>query len=189
MIFSRFFWRVFKKMGYIPSDMGADPFGKVICQGMVKNGGKKMSKSAGNGVAPDEIINTWGSDISRGHIIFAGPIDQDIEWNDKNIIGVSRFVNKFYSSYFKIKDMINIKDEKSESNAINKINIFKNRIEDIYERTYRFNIIISSIMECYNYTSKTTNPEIWKYFYKVSIKAMSPIMPHVCAEMEEYSHF
>ena len=55
---------------------------------MVKKDGKKMSKSAGNGVSPSEMIDQWGSDIVRMYIMFAGPVSQDIEWSDRNIIGI-----------------------------------------------------------------------------------------------------
>ena len=184
MIFSRFFWRVFKKMGYIPSDMPSDPFKNVICQGMVKNGGKKMSKSAGNGVSPDDIINKFGSDISRIYIMFAGPIDQDIDWNDNNIIGCSRFINKFWNGQYKIKDMVHVPNTNEEF-AVKKIEEMKRRIPQVYESNYRFNTIIAYSMEIYNAISKTTNPEIWKNGYDVIIEAMSPICPHVCAEIKE----
>lgn len=119
MIYSRFFWRVFKKMGYIDSDI-VDPFDTVICQGMVKNGGKKMSKSSGNGVSPDEIIEKWGADVSRMYIMFAGPSDQDIEWSDKNIIGSFRFINKFWNGQYSI-DKIEYKPTEFEDLHVNKL--------------------------------------------------------------------
>ena len=161
MIYSRFFWRVFKKMGYISGNMPSDPFKKVICQGMVKSGGKKMSKSAGNGVSPDEIIEKWGADVSRMYVMFAGPVDQDIEWSDQNIIGVSRFII-----------------------AREKIETMKSRIVQVYEGSYRFNTIIAFSMEVFNAISKTSDPQIWREGYDVIIEAIDPIAPHICSEMK-----
>ena len=182
MIYSRFFWRVFKKMGYIDSDMPKDPFKKVICQGMVKSGGKKMSKSAGNGVSPDDIIEKWGADVARMYIMFAGPADQDIEWSDQNIVGISRFINKFWVGRY--KEMVHVPDTKSENIAREKIKIMRERIVQVYERTYRFNTIIAFAMEVFNAISKTTSPEIWKEGYDVIIEAINPIAPHICEEIK-----
>lgn len=186
MIYSRFFWRVFKKIGYISSDMPSDPFKKVICQGMVNKGGKKMSKSAGNGVSPDEIIEKWGADVARTYVMFTGPIDQNVEWSDQNIVGISRFMNKFWMGQFRIDTMEHKFDQKSEDFAIGKIEEMKKRITQVYEGSYRFNTIIAFSMEVYNAISKTTNKQIWKDGYKVIIDAMGPIAPHICDEISEY---
>ena len=186
MIYSRFFWRAFKKMGYISSDMPCDPFKNVITQGMVKKDGKKMSKSHGNGVSPDEIIQKWGRDVTRSYIIFAAPPDQDMEWSDGNIIGVSRFFNKFWNSQFKINEIIHIPSEKDEEFARSKIKMMRDKISVVYEKTYKFNTIVAAAMETYNAISKQTNPEIWREGYEVIIYGMSPIAPHICSEISEY---
>lgn len=183
MIYSRFFWRVFKKMGYIKSDMPKDPFKRVICQGMVKSGGKKMSKSAGNGVSPDDIIEKWGADVSRMYIMFAGPAEQDMEWSDQNIVGISRFINKFWTGQF--KQMVHVPDVKSEEIARQKIKTMKERIVQVYEGSYKFNTVVAFAMEVYNAISKTTDPEIWKEGYEVIIEGISPICPHICEEINE----
>jgi leucyl-tRNA synthetase len=185
MIYSRFFWRIFKKMGYIPEDTSKEPWGKVITQGMVKKDGKKMSKSAGNGVSPDDIIEKYGADIARAYIIFAGPPDQDIEWSDSNIVGVSRFMNKFWNGMY-FKDIEHISNEKNENWAIQKIEDIKKKSDIVYEKTYKFNTMISTAMECYNAISKQSNPKIWKDGYSAIIDAISPICPHICEEIKEF---
>lgn len=186
MIYSRFFWRVFKKMGYIPDDVSTEPFGKVITQGMVKKDGKKMSKSHGNGVSPDEIIEKYGSDIARAYIMFAGPVDQDIEWDDSNIKGVSRFINKFWNGMYNIKNIDYIPNQKNEDFARQKINDMQIKTKNVYEKTNKFNTVVSSVMECYNAISKQSNPEIWKDGYIAIIKSFEPICPHICNEINEY---
>lgn len=184
MIYSRFFWRVFKKVGYIKTDM-KEPFKTVFTQGMVKKNGSKMSKSAGNGVSPDEIVDKWGADISRMYIIFAAPPDQDMEWSDANIIGVSRFINRFWNMAVGINNMIHIPNEKYESFATEKIKSMEEKIKNIYESTFRFNTIVSTAMETYNAISKQTNPNITRVGVKAIINAIKPISPHICCEIEE----
>jgi leucyl-tRNA synthetase len=184
MIYSRFFWRVFKKIGYIKTDI-KEPFKNVFTQGMVKKDGSKMSKSAGNGVSPDEIIEKWGADISRMYIIFAAPPDQDMEWSDSNIVGVSRFMNRFWNMATNINNTAHIPNEKAESFAIEKIKAMEEKIKNIYEKTFRFNTIVSTAMETYNAISKQTNPNITKFGIKEIIKAIKPISPHICCEIEE----
>jgi len=182
MIYSRFFWRVFKKMGYINSNI-SDPFENVICQGMVKSGGKKMSKSSGNGVSPDEIIEKWVADVSRMYIMFAGPSDKDIEWSDQNIIGSYRFINKFWTGQYRIKDMV-YKPSEYDKFAREQIEMMPDRIKNEYEKNYNFNTIIAFSMSIYNAISKTSDPKIWKDGYNAIIDAISPICPHVCEEIK-----
>lgn len=183
MIFSRFFWRVFKKMGYIPNDIPTDPFKNVIAQGMVKKDGKKMSKSAGNGVSPNEMIDKWGSDTCRMYVIFAAPPEQDMDWSDTNIVGSYRFINKFWNGQF--RNIEYVPNQKAETEAIRRINDMERKITQVYENTYKFNTIVSSAMEVFNYISKQSNPEIYKKGYEVIIKAISPIAPHICEEIVE----
>jgi leucyl-tRNA synthetase len=182
MIFSRFFWRVFKKMGYIPMDCPTDPFKNVIAQGMVKKDGRKMSKSTGNGVSPKEIIDTWGADTCRMYIIFAAPPEQDMDWSDKNIVGSSRFINKFWNGQF--RNVEHIVDEKVETITIQKIEDMKKKIVNVYEKTYKFNTIVSSAMEVFNAISRQSNPDIYKQGYDVIIEGISPICPHICEEIK-----
>jgi len=183
MIYSRFFWRIFKKMGYIPDDVATDPFKNVITQGMVKKDGKKMSKSAGNGVSPKEIIETWGADTCRMYIIFAAPPEQDMDWSDQNIVGSARFMNRFWSGQF--RNVEHIVDKKSEEIAIQKIEMMKKKIINVYEKTYKFNTIVAGAMEVHNAISRQTNPDIYKEGYRVIIEAISPICPHICEEIKQ----
>jgi leucyl-tRNA synthetase len=183
MIYSRFFWRIFKKMGYIPDSISTDPFKKVITQGMVKKDGKKMSKSSGNGVSPTEIIDKWGADTCRMYIIFAAPPEMDIEWSDTNIIGSFRFITRFWNGQF--KNVEHISDKKSEDIAIQKIEAMKKKIIDVYEKTYKFNTIVASAMEVHNAISRQSNPEIYKMGYKVIMDGISPIIPHICEDIKE----
>jgi leucyl-tRNA synthetase len=187
MIYARFFWRIFKKIGYISDDAPIEPFKNVITQGMVKNMGKKMSKSAGNGISPNEIVEKWGCDTIRMYIMFAGPIDQDIDWNDTNIIGVYRFINKIWNAHIRIKnnDFSNISKIKEEIIANQKIDKIKERRKNVYENNMRFNTIIAYSMETYNAISKTNNVDIWKRGIYEIMETIGPIIPHIYEEIKE----
>ena len=184
MIYSRFFWRVFKKIGYINTDI-KEPFKNVFTQGMVKKDGSKMSKSAGNGVSPNNMIDEWGADVSRMYIIFAAPPDQDMDWSDQNIVGVSRFVVRFWNMCVNFKNITHAPNEKNESIAIEKIKMITERTENVYEKTFKFNTIVAGAMETYNAISKQTNYDITVKGIKSIIKAIGPIAPHICSEIEE----
>lgn len=185
MIYARFFWRIFKKMGYIPEEVSIEPFGKVITQGMVKKDGKKMSKNFGNGVSPDEMVDKYGSDVVRMYIMFAGPPEQDFEWIDDNISGCSRFIKKFRHGFERTKDMVYVENKKNEDWARNRIDIIRKRTNEVYEKNYKFNTIVSTAMETFNAISKTTDINIWKEGYEVIMNAISPISPDVCREIRD----
>jgi len=187
MIYSRFFWRVFKKMGYIPTDISSDPFKNVITQGMVKKGGRKMSKSAGNGVSPNDIIEIYGADTARMYVMFAAPPEQDMDWSDQNIVGVSRFINRFWNGQF--RNVEHVVDKKSENIAIQKIDMMKSRIISVYEKTHKFNTIVAGAMEVHNAISRQTNPDIYKMGYEIIVEAISPICPHICEEINIGKNF
>lgn len=185
MIYSRVFWKIFKKFGYIPSDAPEEPYDRIINQGMVKIDGKKMSKSHGNGVSPNKMIDKYGADATRMFIIFSAPIEQDINWNESGINGSVRFIKKFYNSFFKINDIEHIENKVKDEIAIKKIKEMKEKSIRAYEKTYKINTIVSSVMETWNAISKTSNKEIWINGYKEMIDVINPIIPHVTNEIME----
>ncbi len=93
LIYSRFFAKVAKDAGYLQYD---EPFTRLRHQGMILNNGKRMSKTAGNVVAPEAVIEKYGSDVLRCFMMFMGDYTQGGEWSDKGITGVERFVSRVY---------------------------------------------------------------------------------------------
>lgn len=97
LLYSRFYVKVLHDLGYLPFD---EPFAQLFNQGMVnkyseKSGQvEKMSKSKGNVVNPDDIVNTYGSDVLRMYILFMGPPELDCEWQDTGLEGVKRFLHR-----------------------------------------------------------------------------------------------
>ncbi len=93
LLYSRFFTKVLRDMGYVKVD---EPFSALLTQGMVLKDGSKMSKSKGNTVSPEEMIEKYGADACRLFIMFAAPPERDLNWSDAGIEGAYRFVNRFY---------------------------------------------------------------------------------------------
>lgn len=95
LLYARFFTKVFRDLGYVDFD---EPFDKLLTQGMVLKDGAKMSKSKGNTVDPDAIIEKFGADTARMFILFAAPPTQELEWNDSGVEGSHRFIKRFFTN-------------------------------------------------------------------------------------------
>jgi leucyl-tRNA synthetase len=92
LIYARYFYKVLRDLGLAS---GPEPFQKLICQGMVLKDGSKMSKSKGNIVDPDEVISKYGADALRLFMIFAAPIEKEIDWTGfEGIEGATRFLKR-----------------------------------------------------------------------------------------------
>jgi leucyl-tRNA synthetase len=93
LIYSRFWTRVMRDLGMIAND---EPAARLFTQGMVIKDGAKMSKSKGNVVSPDLMIERYGADATRMYALFAAPPDRDLEWQEDGVAGISRFLGRVY---------------------------------------------------------------------------------------------
>lgn len=93
LLYARFFTKVMRDLGYIKID---EPFTNLLTQGMVLKNGVKISKSKGNVVDPDELIEKYGADTVRLFTLFAAPPERDLEWNDQGVDGSFRFLNRIF---------------------------------------------------------------------------------------------
>ncbi len=93
LLYSRFFMKVLYDLGLVNTD---EPFTNLLTQGMVLKDGAKMSKSKGNVVSPEEIIEHYGADTARLFILFAAPPERDLDWSDQGVEGAYRFINRVW---------------------------------------------------------------------------------------------
>ncbi len=93
LIYSRFWTKVMRDLGLIKND---EPAARLFTQGMVIKDGAKMSKSKGNVVSPDLMIERYGADATRMYALFAAPPDRDLDWQEDGVAGVSRFLSRVY---------------------------------------------------------------------------------------------
>lgn len=162
LLYARFFTKVIRDMGLISID---EPFKNLLAQGMVIKDGSKMSKSKGNVVEPDEIINKYGADALRLFILFAAPPEKELEWSDTGISGSSRFLNRVYRLKDKIKDKDNLYI------ALNKT---IKAVSDDIER-FHFNTAIAHLMEFLNEIDDGVSAETFKTF----LILLFPFAPHI----------
>src|SRR6185295_15495082 len=93
LIYSRFFTRVFRDLGFVDHD---EPFTQLLTQGMVLNAGEVMSKSKGNVVDPDEMLQLYGADALRLYVMFVAPPEKEVEWTDSGLEGSFRFLARVW---------------------------------------------------------------------------------------------
>ncbi|MGE4419602.1 MAG: leucine--tRNA ligase [Sulfurimonas sp.] len=186
LLYARFFTKVFRDLGYLEFD---EPFEKLLTQGMVLKDGAKMSKSKGNTVDPDAIIEKYGADTARLFILFAAPPTQELEWNDSAVEGAYKFIKRFYdrsSHVNKISAIPYIEHStlsKEEKFARKKVYEALVRAQDVYSEKYTFNTMIAGVMEAMNALNLQANRDIWSEGYWILTSIMEPVIPHVCWEI------
>lgn len=173
LLYSRFWHKFLYDCGYVPTK---EPYNKRTSHGMIlAANGEKMSKSRGNVINPDDIVNSYGADTFRLYEMFIGPFDQVAMWSEESLMGVYRFVNKVYSLFKKVDAQI--QPEEKDLHAMHKC------IKEVTERIdqMKFNTAVSSLMTYVNYLSD--KEKIAVELYETLIKLMCPFTPHLCEEM------
>ena len=178
LLYSRFYTKFLCDIGVIDFD---EPFKKLFNQGMItgKNG-IKMSKSKGNVVSPDDLVRDYGCDSLRLYELFVGPPEQDAEWDDRGIEGVSRFLNRFWNLVMDSKDK-DVKETKEMIKLRHKL------VYDIEQRFNQFslNTVISGFMEYNNKLMDLAKKEggIDKETLKTFVILLAPFAPHIGEEL------
>ena len=188
LLYARFFTKTLRDLGYIEVD---EPFSRLLTQGMVLKDGAKMSKSKGNTVDPDEIIEKYGADTARLFILFAAPPHKELEWNDSAVEGAFRFIKRLYDRSEKVNTVDNLPSiehktlNKEEKFARKKVYEALRKSYQTYQKEYSFNTLIASCMEAMNALNAQDNEDIWSEAYFILLNILEPIVPHVCWELSE----
>ncbi|MFA4831210.1 MAG: alpha/beta fold hydrolase [Patescibacteria group bacterium] len=180
LLYSRFWNQFLFDIGAVPFK---EPYKKRTSHGMIlAKGGEKMSKSRGNVVNPDEMVEKFGVDALRTYIMFMGPFDQAVEWDTNGLIGVRRFFDRVWSLQTKVEG---VKDQKLEIGNWKLENILHKTIKKVTEdiEAMRFNTAIAKMMELSNEMGRHEQLPIINYQLLISI--LSPFAPHLCAELWE----
>ncbi len=187
LLYARFFHKLMRDMKIVDN---SEPFMSLLSQGMVLQGGIKMSKSKGNTIDPDDIIQKYGADTIRLFIIFSAPPEQSLEWSDTAIEGSYKFLKRLWALSYSIISK-NPPTKKSSDKKIfpdDQVNMKINKTiqkvtNDLFQRN-SFNTAIASIMELLNYLSKYhqqghANNDILITGIKAILKMLSPFTPHI----------
>ncbi len=189
LLYARYFTKVLRDLGYVNSD---EPFKRLLTQGMVIKDGAKMSKSKGNVVDPDDIINNYGADTARLFILFAAPPQKDLEWSDEGVEGSYRFLNRLWRLVVSYKDLT-AKPVEADTSRLKELSFMINstikRVSKDFE-DYHFNTAIAACMELVNFM-QNFNPDnekeraLFAYSLEKLIILISPIAPHIANELWE----
>jgi leucyl-tRNA synthetase len=192
LLYARFFNRVLSDLGLIESK---EPFKKLLTQGMVLKDGSKMSKSKGNTVDPQELIEKYGADTARLFIMFAAPAEQSLEWSDQGIDGAHRFLKRLWSIVHIHIETNNARRENHSSDSEKDIKEVKyklhttiQKVTDDLERRNSFNTVISSVMELLNFLNDSEKEKKLPYELKQEVLEnillmLNPFVPHISAEL------
>ncbi len=188
LLYSRFFHKLMRDVGLLNSD---EPFAALLTQGMVLKDGAKMSKSKGNTVDPQALIDKYGADTVRLFMMFASPPEQSLEWSDQGVEGANRFLRKLWRSVYEFVSAGDVSGEydakalSSDGKKLHaKLHQTIKKVSDDIERRYTFNTAIAAVMELLNETNRlATNNHNERLLVKqclaTAVQLLSPIVPHI----------
>ena len=186
LFYARFFIKALRDMGLVNFD---EPFTCLFNQGTIIYRGNKMSKSRGNVIAPDEYVAELGADAVRGYLMFIGPWEQGGEWNDRGIVGVSRWLNRVWSLVTTdyIPTRRGVVDPEAEKEFLHSTHkTIKEVTADL--KKFRFNTMLASLMEFSNYLSKVkesgvVSDTLWREATSYFLLLLAPTAPHLAEEL------
>ena len=172
LLFARFFVKAMKQIGLLNFD---EPFLKLRHQGMVLDGaGKKMSKSKGNVTNPDEMVARFGADSTRTYMLFSAPLEDEVIWNEDNIVGVYRFLEKVFYQTDKLEKESSQEVQNFLHKTIRKVGSDINGL--------KFNTAVSEMMKFMNVVK---NSQISQGDFEKFLKILAPFAPHITEEIWE----
>lgn len=194
LMYARFFQMALYDLDLVGTD---EPFKNLLTQGMVIKDGKKMSKSIGNVVSPEEIIDRYGADTARLFILFAAPPERELDWSDKGVEGSYRFLGRVYRMVYDFvaqygTGAVSEKAEsKEDKDLLYVLNTTVKKVTDDISTRFNFNTAISSIMELVNEMYKyrdgsRMNEGLFRSAMEKLIVILAPFTPHICEEMWEH---
>ena len=191
LLYARFFHKLMRDEGLVDGD---EPFKNLLTQGMVLKDGVKMSKSKGNTVDPQALIDQYGADTARLFMMFAAPPEQSLEWSDKAVEGSNRFLKRLWRFTIEHIDKGTCVELSLDNLSDDLKNIRRqtykalSKVSDDIGRRHTFNTAIAAVMELLNTITKLDDDSeqgravIQETLEKI-ILMLSPITPHICHKL------
>lgn len=188
LLYTRFFTKAIRDCGIWHDD---EPMLRLYNQGIILGeDGEKMSKSRGNVVDPDDLVQRYGADTFRTYLMFIGPWDEGGPWSSRGIEGVWRFMNQVWRLALEKPEKIQTQGFNREHAERELKRWIHGTIRDVTERmeAFRFNTMVSKLMEFANYLSKAKNTplygtELWNEGIRTLLLLMAPSAPHITEEL------
>jgi leucyl-tRNA synthetase len=180
LMYARFFTKALHDLGLVGF---REPFARLFNQGMIYRFGAKMSKSKGNVVSPDELVERYGADALRLYILFMGPADQDKEWQDTGVDGMWRFLTRLWRV---------VHEEIARGGAVTgggvtplarKAHETIHRVTDDIERRFVFNTPVAAVMELVNEISRNPEDPATGFAVETAVSLIQPYAPHIAEEL------
>jgi leucyl-tRNA synthetase len=181
MIYARFWVKVLNDLGMLGF---REPFAQFFSNGWVTMGKVKMSKRAGNIVGPDEFIERYGADACRLNILFLGPANEDMEWTESSIEGMSRFVRRLWRVVNEVVE--NAPASKPGGGPLaRKAHWAIAKVTDDVGRRFAFNTAIAAVMELVNELSREPAGPESRFAAETAVSLIQPYAPHIAEELWE----
>ncbi|WP_029512845.1 class I tRNA ligase family protein [Mycoplasmopsis iners] len=195
LLYARFFTKVLADINLVNF---REPFNNLLTQGMVLKDGAKMSKSKGNTVSPEEMIEKYSADTIRLFIMFAAPPEKDLEWSDSGIEGSYKFIKRLmekssqliknfdYVNYLNTYDFASLNDvEKEARRKLHQSFLKQDLVFDESKNTFAFNTIIAWTMEVLNAYDNIDKSELISEMFYVLLNILEPFIPHIAWELSQ----
>jgi len=196
LLYARFFVKALSDLGYVSKDF-REPFARLFTQGMVRLGGSKMSKSKGNLVAPEEILDAQGADALRLAHLQVKPPQDDVDWEDMNIDGCSRFLSRVRRVSDPSTDLVKTVRSGDMTDADRIIDAATHVLIDKVTASYNKWSYNTGVAACMAYTNDLykyvqddagVHDQTFAFCADTLLKVMCPMVPHLTAEMWSQRH-
>jgi leucyl-tRNA synthetase len=193
LLYARFFTKVLRDLGLLRLD---EPFRRLLTQGMVIKDGAKMSKSKGNVVDPDPMVERYGADTVRLFCLFASPPERDLDWSDQGVEGMSRFLGRVWRLVQGVALQLAapgspVSTATSADRDLHRLahQTIERVTQDVVDRLH-FNTAIAAVMELVTATAaaaETADPATLREAVDTILLLLAPFVPHVASEVWEVS--
>jgi len=195
LVYSRFWTKVMRDLGLVTFD---EPVARLFPQGMVHKNGEVMSKSKGNTVAPDDMVEQYGADTLRLYILFVAPPELPLEWQDEMIVGAHRFLHRVWKLVDRHADALAAELRGPMPNELpetaralrRKVHQAIARVTDDIENRIHLNTAIAALMELEHEISRRETEvaegparAVLREALEALVLLLAPFTPHVCEEM------
>ena len=187
LLYARFFVKALNDLDLLGAN---EPFAHLFTQGMITRDGAKMSKSKGNAVSPQDLVERHGADTARCYILFIGPPEHDADWQDEGVGGVSRFLSRLWTIAAEVApaDPSGVAAPTEATPLVRKAHWAIDKVTRDMTGRFSFNTAIAAVMELVNdiYRGRETeSPEAMHFAVATSASLLFPFAPHLSSEVYE----
>jgi leucyl-tRNA synthetase len=179
LLYARYFVKVLNDIGLVGF---REPFSRLFNHGWVDMGGAKMSKSRGNVVSPDQIVATYGADALRLYILFIGPADARVDWQETGLEGMSRFLRRLWRVALQVAEQ---PADETTGELAHKANETIVKVTDDIGRRFAYNTAIAAVMELVNEIARDPAAPGARFAVETAVSLIQPAAPHIAETLWE----